>query len=425
MSQKKVDAYKAEKANREKIMKKESIFTPTFVINTLISFLFYIVFYVLTSSIGTYALQQLHQSTVVSLSLSSVFVIGALIGRVWTGINITRIGMKRLLYIGGLIFLVLTFGYYLTTNIPLLFLIRVIQGAGFGIGATASGTIAGHVVPASRRGEGIGYYALSVTLAAAVGPALSIMIYSSLGFGSLLGIALGLLVVTFILIFFVRVKEFSDAERAYALEHEPKGVERYIEKSALPISIIAFLAGFIDSAILTGMGSFSTDLKIPLAGSLFFTMYAVLIFVSRPFTGRLFDTKGDNWIFNPTFIFFAVAMLLVGLAGFFSPAIGFVVLLIAGGAFGLGYGGVAPFGQAIAIRDSSKDRIGVATSTFFGFLDLGVGGGPIVLGAIIPMLGNGMLGFRNLYLYSAPAVVIVWIIYYLIHGKHQKSSSKV
>ena len=190
-------------------MKKESIFTPTFVINTLISFLFYIVFYVLTSSIGTYALQQLHQSTVVSLSLSSVFVIGALIGRVWTGINITRIGMKRLLYIGGLIFLVLTFGYYLTTNIPLLFLIRVIQGAGFGIGATASGTIAGHVVPASRRGEGIGYYALSVTLAAAVGPALSIMIYSSLGFGSLLGIALGLLVITFILIFFVRVKEFS------------------------------------------------------------------------------------------------------------------------------------------------------------------------------------------------------------------------
>ena len=401
-------------------MEKESIFTPTFVINTLISFLFYIVFYVLTSSIGTYALQQLHQSTVVSLSLSSVFVIGALIGRVWTGINITRIGMKRLLYIGGLIFLVLTFGYYLTTNIPLLFLIRVIQGAGFGIGA-----IAGHVVPASRRGEGIGYYALSVTLAAAVGPALSIMIYSSLGFGSLLGIALGLLVITFILIFFVRVKEFSAEERAYALAHEPKGVERYIEKSALPISIIAFLAGFIDSAILTGMGSFSTDLKIPLAGSLFFTMYAVLIFVSRPFTGRLFDTKGDNWIFNPTFIFFAVAMLLVGLAGFFSPAIGFVVLLIAGGAFGLGYGGVAPFGQAIAIRDSSKDRIGVATSTFFGFLDLGVGGGPIVLGAIIPMLGNGMLGFRNLYLYSAPAVVIVWIIYYLIHGKHQKSSSKV
>ncbi|MDU0401639.1 hypothetical protein LMG8526HA_02544 [Lactococcus lactis] len=114
---------------------------------------------------------------------------------------------------------------------------------------------------------------------------------------------LGLLVITFILIFFVRVKEFSAEERAYALAHEPKGVERYIEKSALPISIIAFLAGFIDSAILTGMGSFSTDLKIPLAGSLFFTMYAVLIFVSRPFTGRLFDTKGDNWNFFTHYIY--------------------------------------------------------------------------------------------------------------------------
>ncbi|WP_315992333.1 MFS transporter [Lactococcus lactis] len=112
-----------------------------------------------------------------------------------------------------------------------------------------------------------------------------------------------MLVITFILIFFVRVKEFSAEERAYALAHEPKGVERYIEKSALPISIIAFLAGFIDSAILTGMGSFSTDLKIPLAGSLFFTMYAVLIFVSRPFTGRLFDTKGDNWNFFTHYIY--------------------------------------------------------------------------------------------------------------------------
>ena len=86
-------------------MKKESLFTATFIINTLISFLFYIVFYVLTSSIGTYAMEELHQSTVVSLSLSSIFVIGALIGRVWTGIVVTRIGMKKLLYVGGIIFL--------------------------------------------------------------------------------------------------------------------------------------------------------------------------------------------------------------------------------------------------------------------------------------------------------------------------------
>lgn len=76
-------------------MKKESIFTPTFIINTLISFLFYIVFYVLTSSIGNYAIVQLHQSTVISLSLSSIFVIGALIGRIWTSLSITKLGMKK------------------------------------------------------------------------------------------------------------------------------------------------------------------------------------------------------------------------------------------------------------------------------------------------------------------------------------------
>ncbi|GBG96020.1 major facilitator superfamily transporter [Lactococcus termiticola] len=250
------------------------------------------------------------------------------------------------------------------------------------------------------------------------------MIYSSYGFSVLLLMGIALLLVSFALTLFVKVTELTEAEKAEALANQPKGIDRYIEKAALPISIVAFLAGFIDSAILTGMGSFSLDLKIPLAGSLFFTMYALLIFLSRPFTGRLFDTKGDNWVWYPTFVFFALAMLGVGLAGFFRPALGFVILLIAGAAFGLGYGGVAPFGQAVAIRDSDKHRIGVATSTFFGFLDLGVGGGPIVLGAIIPMLGPEMIGFRNLYLYSAPAVVLVALIYFFIHGKKQKNSGQ-
>ena len=230
-------------------MKKESLFTATFIINTLISFLFYIVFYVLTSSIGTYAMEELHQSTVVSLSLSSIFVIGALIGRVWTGIVVTRIGMKKLLYVGGIIFLVLTLGYYATTNIPLLFIIRVIQGMGFGIGATASGTIAGHIVPASRRGEGIGYYALSVTLAAAVGPALSISIYSSsLGFNGLLALAL-ILPNNFCFDILCPCERIIRRRSTGSFASQSKGLDKYIEKSALPISFVAFLAGFIDSAI--------------------------------------------------------------------------------------------------------------------------------------------------------------------------------
>ncbi|GBG96021.1 major facilitator superfamily transporter [Lactococcus termiticola] len=130
-------------------MKKEKLFTRTFLFNTVLSFLYYIVFYLLTSSIGTYALDVLHQSTMISLSLSSIFVIGALIGRVWTGISISQMGMKRLLYIGGALFLLVTFAYFVTKNIPLLFLVRLVQGAGFGIAATASGTVAGQVVPVS------------------------------------------------------------------------------------------------------------------------------------------------------------------------------------------------------------------------------------------------------------------------------------
>lgn len=405
-------------------MKKEKIFTKAFILNTLICFIFYNTYYILTASIATYASKTLHQSAGIGLSLASIFVVGALIGRLWTGVYIVKYGMKRVLYFGAALFFILTFGYFLTTNIPLLFLIRTIQGVGFGIGGTAVSTIIGYIVPESRRGEGIGYFALSVTIAAGVGPALSIMIYTLFGFDILLWLAAVLLAIAFVLVFFFKIKELTPDEAKYAMENSGKGIKRFIEFSALPISIVTFLAGFIDSSIITGMGDFSTYLNIPLAGSLFFTLYAIFILISRPFTGRLFDLKGDNYVFHPTFILFALSMATVGLAGFFNAGVGFVLLLIAGAFFGLSYGGIAPFGHVIAIRDAEPHRLGVATSTFFAALDLGVGGGPFILGPLIPMLGHGMFGFRNLYLLSAPAVVILWVIYWFIHGRKQTASYK-
>ena len=177
------------------------------------------------------------------------------------------------------------------------------------------------------------------------------------------------------------------------------------------------LIGIAYSSILAFMNTYSSEIGLATAGSLFFLIYALAILVSRPVTGRIFDIKGDNYVMYPVFIFFAIGLVLIGWAQ------SSIILLVAAIFIGLGYGSFSPFGQAIAIREARKDRIGVATSTFFGFLDLGVGGGPIILGAIIPMLGKGMVGFRNLYLYSAPAVVIVWIIYYLVHGKKQHQTN--
>ena len=54
--------------------------------------------------------------------------------------------------------------------------IRLVNGIAVGIASTATGTIIAQILPATRRGEGIGYYSMSTTLATAIGPFLGLML---------------------------------------------------------------------------------------------------------------------------------------------------------------------------------------------------------------------------------------------------------
>ncbi len=56
------------------------------------------------------------------------------------------------------------------------------------------------------------------------------------------------------------------------------------------------------------------------------------------------------------------------------------VLLIAGIALGIGYGNLSSCMQAIAIKVSPSNKYGLATSTYFIGLDIGIGFGPSLLG---------------------------------------------
>jgi MFS family permease len=389
-------------------MPKQPLWTSTFVINMLLNFIYYLVYFLLTVIIGLVAMEQMHAPASLAGILSGIFIVGGFVGRVWTGNVIAKLGQKRLLYIGAGLFLLMTIPYYFIHSVGLLLVVRFLHGIGFGIAATTSGTIAGHIIPRRRRGEGIGYYALSVTLASAFGPFLSIAIYDMSSYTMLLNMSVALLALSFLATFFIRVREIK-----YVQESKPEEsgslLSRIFEKSALPISLIAFLSGITYSSVLSFLASYTTQIHLVSAGSLFYIIYALFILLSRPLSGRLFDSKGDNFVLYPLFVCFAIGLALVGLAN------SAIMLFIAAAFFGLGYGSFSPFGQAIAIRHSSAQRMGTATSTFFGLLDMGVGFGPFVLGAVLPYFG-----YRKLYFLAAGATLLILVLYWGIHGRKQK-----
>ncbi|MGF2995117.1 MFS transporter [Lactococcus lactis] len=389
---------------------KEKLWTTTFVVNMLLNFIFYLVFYLLTVVIGTMAMERYHASASIAGILSGIFIVGGFIARLWAGNNMKRLGAKKLLYIGTLIYFLLTFAYFFVHSVVLLLILRLVHGLGFGIAATASGTLAGAIVPSSRRGEGIGYYALSVTLSSAVGPFLSMFLYRTSGFYSLIWLSALLLFIALVGIFFIHVEKTADSSNSVDNKvHKKFAWSNYFEKEALPISLIAFLIGISYSSILSFMDAYARNTHLSEAASFFFLVYAITVLLSRPITGRVFDGFGDNFVMYPTYLFFALGLLLIGFAhsGW--------MLLLAAIFIGLGYGSFSPFGQAIAIRNSEAHRLGITTSTFFGFMDMGVGFGPFILGMFMPLLG-----YRNLYFASAILALLIAVIYHFVHGRHAK-----
>ena len=389
---------------------KEKLWTTTFVVNMLLNFIFYLVFYLPTVVIGTMAMERYHASASIAGILSGIFIVGGFIARLWAGNNMKRLGAKKLLYIGTLIYFLLTFAYFFVHSVVLLLILRLVHGLGFGIAATASGTLAGAIVPSSRRGEGIGYYALSVTLSSAVGPFLSMFLYRTSGFYSLIWLSALLLFIALVGIFFIHVEKTTDSSNSVDNKvHKKFAWSNYFEKEALPISLIAFLIGISYSSILSFMDAYARNIHLSEAASFFFLVYAITVLLSRPITGRVFDGFGDNFVMYPTYLFFALGLLLIGFAhsGW--------MLLLAAIFIGLGYGSFSPFGQAIAIRNSEAHRLGITTSTFFGFMDVGVGFGPFILGMFMPLLG-----YRNLYFASAILALLIAVIYHFVHGRHAK-----
>jgi MFS-type transporter involved in bile tolerance (Atg22 family) len=73
------------------------------------------------------------------------------------------------------------------------------------------------------------------------------------------------------------------------------------------------------------------------------------------------DLKGANLIMYPAFFIFGVGMLLLGSVD------KSITLLVAGILIGLGFGNMQTCTQAIAVKLTPPQRMGLATSTFFIF----------------------------------------------------------
>jgi len=391
-------------------IKKEKLFNTGFITITTINFIVFLIYYCFVVITAKFATSELGASPAQAGFAAGIYIIGTLIARLYIGKKLELIGRKQMLRFGAIIYLITTIAYLISTNIIILDTVRFLNGFAYGTISTAANAIVTAYIPKSRNGEGINYYGLSTSLAAAIGPFIGILLLPIVGFKSviILAIVLSVLVTVACYLFPVQNIELTDDHKKLL---NSWSLNTFIEYKVLFISIVAFLIGLSYSSVLGFLSIYADNLGLSTAGAFFFVVYALIITFTRPFAGQIFDAKGENAVMYPSFIFLAIGLLTL------SYTTTSFMLLLSGALIGLGYGTFMSNGQAVCLKLVEPSKVSIALSTYFIGLDLGLGFGPYALGTV-----HSFLSYSGIYILCAALTVAVAILYAIFYkGKDAKA----
>jgi MFS family permease len=386
-------------------MKEKSLWNKDFLLDTGINFIVYLIYYLLMVIIAVVAKDQLNASLSEAGLASGVFIVGTLLARLQLGKNIELYGRKKTLYCGIVFYFVTTLFYFYIPNLEIMYGVRFLNGLAYGIISTATNTIITNCIPVKRRGEGINYYGLSTSLAAAIGPFLGMVLMLIANFKVIIIICAILVGLCVIGCFMLRINEIQlTDEQIKCMKNY--SIDNYIESRVIVISVIALFMGFAYSSVLSFLAAYAREIHLVQAGTFFFVVYAVVITITRPLTGIVFDRKGENYVLYPCYLFLAVGLYILSITDTT------FLLLLASVFVGLGYGTFMSNGQAVCIKLTQPHRISVALSTYFVALDLGIGIGPYILGNM-----RNVLSFSQLYTVAGMIAFFCFILYFLFYGR--------
>ncbi|ULL18058.1 MFS transporter [Paenibacillus sp. H1-7] len=394
---------------------KEPLWTSRFIMLSVANLFLFFGFQMLLPTIPAYVTQLGGDNSAIGMVIF-ILTLSALIVRPFSGAALDMFSGRLILVVGSIITLIAIGSYIIAASVGIIYLLRVVHGIGWGISTTTYGTMASDIIPASRRGEGMGYFGLASTLAMALGPMSGIAIMKTYDYSVLFIVSFSLTFCSLLVSLLLRgsgkpSKEATANKTAPAIPAANSSLlSRLVDKQALFPSLLVLLIAVTYGGIVSFITLFGNEQNIANVGW-FFSVNALMLFLVRPVSGKIFDTKGHVWVLLPGAVFSLAGLLLL------SYTSGTPMLMLAAACYGIGFGAIQPSLQAWTVQRAAPDRRGAANATFFSAFDLGIGLGALILGPIA-----AATNYAVMYRLSGIMFVIYLVVYVVYIGRERKTA---
>ncbi|HVT02315.1 MAG TPA: MFS transporter [Thermoanaerobaculia bacterium] len=299
-----------------------------------------------------------------------------------TGSVADHFGRRRVLLFASLLFIVFSLGYGSITRIPLLLAVATVHGVCWSGILSSSAAIMSESIPESRRTEGLAYWGMASTAAIAVAPLAGLVMMKRTSWFALCAEMAVLSAAMFL--FALRLRpDTSAAARTFP----PLGslIDWRVTVTALSLFVISFGYGGITSyvALLAG------ERRIEPA-SLFFSVFAVTILVSRVAIADKGDRFGPVALLIPSLLIVPVALAVLAVTNSRAG------LITAAALYGIGFGGAYPAFMSFVLRFTDPERRGTTFGSVIWAFDTGIGSGSLITGIVVQHAG-----YRTAYLVTA------------------------
>lgn len=376
--------------------KKQSIYTKDVILVMAASFFFMFSVMFVTPLINGYAIS-LGASAVFAGIITGIMSVVSMFLRPVAGNLTDRFSKYSLSFIGGVLILIGVAGYCLSPSGNWLLIFRLVNGTGFVLATVCMTTWLAFLVPRSHVGEAMGFYGLMNALAMALAPALAINLYKVIGYKSALWLAVVAAILMIISIQFV-----GDHAKP-KINSSKKRKIKIIQKDAIPIALLTTFFAIPYFITQADIVVYVERQHFSIAVGYFFVIYAIALLLIRIGLKKYFDLiRFGFWFWLSliaTILFLIVAAFMVN-----NWLMGFAAIMLS-----IGYGVIYSVNQSTALMLAPIEEQGLASSTFYLGLDIGMAAGPMIGGVTAQNLAPAY--FYPVLLVIVPIILIVCFVY--------------